>query len=232
MQRPLSGIDKAKEQNKIAELTEQITKLGEINITAIEEYEKVQERYKFLQEQQEDLHKSIASLHQAINKINRSIEKDFFNTFNALNNQFGQTFKRLFQGGEARLSLTQEDDLMESGVDLIVQPPGKKLQNIALLSAGEKALSALALLFSVFMLKPTPFCLMDEVDAPLDDANLERFSQLLQELSTQTQFIIITHNKRTMAWANALYGVTMEEEGVSKIISVSLKDPQEATVQL
>lgn len=229
-QGPLSEIDTGEEQDKIAALNEQLNKLGEINLTAIEDYELIQERYKFLQEQQEDLHKSIASLHQAINKINRSIEKDFFDTFNALNKQFEQTFKRLFQGGEARLTLIQEDGFMESGVDIIVQPPGKKLQNIALLSAGEKALSALALLFSVFMLKPTPFCLMDEVDAPLDEANLERFSQLLKELSVQTQFIIVTHNKRTMAWANALYGITMEEDGVSKIISVSLKDPREASI--
>jgi chromosome segregation protein len=205
-----------------AELARLIDEMGEVNLTAIEEYRELDERSTFLAGQKADLEESLHSLQQAIQRINRTTRKRFLETFNLVNEKFMEVFPRLFCGGRAELRLTNEEDLLETGIDIIVQPPGKKLQNVTLLSGGEKALTAVALVFSIFLIKPSPFCLLDEVDAPLDDANIGRFNDMVREMSEISQFIIITHNKATMAVADTLYGVTMEEPGVSKIVSVKL----------
>ena len=203
-------------------LQRQVDEMGEVNLTAIEEYRELEERYEFLSSQKTDLEESLNGLQQAIQKINRTTRKRFFETFNLVNAKFQELFPRLFRGGHAELRLTNEEDLLETGIDIIVQPPGKKLQNVTLLSGGEKALTALSLIFAIFLIKPSPFCLLDEVDAPLDDANIGRFNEMVREMSAISQFIVITHNKGTMAVADTLYGITMEEPGVSKTVSVRL----------
>ncbi len=205
------------------ELQKQVDEFGEVNLTAIDEYQELEERHTFLTEQKADLEESLQSLQQAIQRINRTTRKRFAETFELVNEKFKEVFPRLFCGGKAELKLTNEDDLLETGLDIVVQPPGKKLQNVSLLSGGEKALTAVALIFSIFMIKPSPFCLLDEVDAPLDDANIGRFNELIREMSAFSQFILITHSKTTMAVADTLYGVTMEEPGVSKLVSVKLQ---------
>jgi chromosome segregation protein len=156
-------------------------------------------------------------------KINKTSRSRFREAFDAINAKFQEVFPRLFRGGRAHLVLEDCQDILEAGVDIVSQPPGKKLQNIELLSGGEKALTAVALLFSIFLIKPTPFCLLDEVDAPLDDVNIERFNQMVKEMSTGSQFIIITHNKRTMEMLDRLYGITMEEPGISTFVSVQFE---------
>jgi chromosome segregation protein len=200
-----------------------VEEFGEVNLTAIEEYQELEERHTFLAGQKADLEESLNSLQQAIQRINRTTRKRFAETFELVNEKFKEVFPRLFCGGRAELKLTNEDDLLETGLDIIVQPPGKKLQNVSLLSGGEKALTAVALIFSIFLIKPSPFCLLDEVDAPLDDANIGRFNDMVREMSDFSQFILITHSKTTMAVADTLYGVTMEEPGVSKLVSVKLQ---------
>jgi chromosome segregation protein len=199
-----------------------LERMGEINLTAIEEYRELEERYSFLINQDADLIAALESLEKTIDKINRTYRREFRQTFNAVNEQFEKVFPRLFRGGKAMLVLTNEHDLLETGVEIIAQPPGKKLQIITLLSGGEKSLAAVALIIALFLHRPSPFCLLDEVDAALDDVNIDRFNELIQELSARSQFIIITHNKRTMQIANTLHGVTMEQPGVSKLISVKL----------
>lgn len=205
------------------ELSKQVDEFGEVNLTAIDEYQELEQRHTFIAEQKADLEESLQSLQQAIQRINRTTRKRFAETFELVNEKFKEVFPRLFCGGKAELKLTNEDDLLETGLDIIVQPPGKKLQNVSLLSGGEKALTAVALIFSIFMIKPSPFCLLDEVDAPLDDANIGRFNEMIREMSAFSQFILITHSKATMAVADTLYGVTMEEPGVSKLVSVKLQ---------
>jgi len=200
----------------------QIDELGEVNLTAIEQYQELEERHEFLATQKADLEESLRSLQQAIQRINRTTRKRFLETFTLVNEKFKEVFPRLFCGGCAELRLLNEEDLLESGIEIIVQPPGKKLQNVSLLSGGEKALTAVALIFSIFLIKPSPFCLLDEVDAPLDDANIGRFNEMIREMTSFSQFILITHSKTTMAVADTLYGVTMEEPGVSKLVSVKL----------
>lgn len=206
-----------------AELHKQVEEFGEVNLTAIEEYQELEERHTFLAAQKADLEESLNSLQQAIQRINRTTRKRFAETFELVNEKFQEVFPRLFCGGKAELRLTNEEDLLETGLDIVVQPPGKKLQNVSLLSGGEKALTAVALIFSIFLIKPSPFCLLDEVDAPLDDANIGRFNEMIREMSAFSQFILITHSKTTMAVADTLYGVTMEEPGVSKLVSVKLQ---------
>lgn len=203
-------------------LQKQVEELGEVNLTAIEEYRELEERYEFLSSQKADLEESLGGLQQAIQKINRTTRKRFFETFNLVNDKFQELFPQLFRGGHAELRLTNEEDLLETGIDIIVQPPGKRLQNVTLLSGGEKALTALSLIFAIFLIKPSPFCLLDEVDAPLDDANIGRFNDMVREMSTISQFIVITHNKGTMSVADTLYGITMEDPGISKMVSVKL----------
>jgi len=206
------------------ELRRLIEGIGEVNLTAIEEYQELEERFNFLTTQQEDLRRSLQGLQEAIARINRTTRRRFKETFDQVNGKFQEVFPRLFRGGRAELRLSDEEDLLETGIDIIAQPPGKKLQNVTLLSGGEKALTAVALVFSIFMIKPSPFCLLDEVDAPLDDANIGRFNDIVMEMSAISQFIIITHNKRTMEIADPLYGVTMEEPGVSKLVSVRVNE--------
>ncbi len=202
------------------ELRERVTSMGEVSLSALEEFNELSERHTFLTEQQEDLQKSVDSLQSAITRINRTTRERFKTAFEEINLKFKENFPRLFNGGKAELRLSDEADLLESGIEIVVQPPGKKLQNIVLLSGGEKALTAVALIFSIFLIKPSPFCLLDEVDAPLDDANIDRFNTFVREMSNISQFLLITHSKRTMEMADSLYGVTMEEPGVSKLISV------------
>lgn len=196
--------------------------LGDVNLGAIEEHEELAERFRFLTEQKDDLEGTIANLREAISRINRTSRKRFRETFEAVSKHFSENFPRLFGGGKASLELTETEDILEAGVDIMAMPPGKRLQNVNLLSGGEKTMTALALLVAVFQVRPSPFFLLDEVDAALDDANVGRFNQLIVEMAQQSQFLVITHNKRTIEVADVLYGVTMEQRGVSKLVSVVL----------
>jgi chromosome segregation protein len=212
------------EEQRATELRGLIERMGEINLTAIEESEELQKRFDFLTTQRSDLDSAIAQLETAIEKINRASRKRFRETFDAVNAEFQTIFPRLFGGGRAHLALTDEGDLLETGIEIVANPPGKKVsQNIELLSGGEKALTAVSLLFAIFLVKPSPFCVLDEVDAPLDEANVGRFNQVVREMTDRSQFIIITHNRRTMEIADRLCGVTMEEPGVSKLVAVNLR---------
>lgn len=217
-----SEFDEAMGMSRKNELQRLLEEMGEVNLMAIEEYAQMEERFNFLSTQKNDLEESLQTLQQAIQRINRTTRQRFLETYNLVNTKFQEVFPRLFCGGKAELRLTNEEDLLETGIDIIVQPPGKKLQNVTLLSGGEKALTAVALIFSIFLIKPTPFCLLDEVDAPLDDANIGRFNDMVREMSEISQFIIITHNKATMQVADTLYGITMESPGTSKMVSVKL----------
>jgi len=219
-----ADFDEGAAQERRDYLQKRIDEIGEVNLMAIDEYQELEERYTFMTEQQEDLHKSLEGLQSAIAKINRTTRKRFRETFDQVNAKFQELFPQLFNGGQAELRLTDENDLLETGIEVVAQPPGKKLQNVTLLSGGEKALTAVAMIFSIFMIKPSPFCLLDEVDAPLDDANIGRFNEIVNAMSAASQFIIITHNKRTMEIADNLYGITMEEPGVSKLVSVCMKE--------
>ncbi|MHB8056444.1 MAG: chromosome segregation protein SMC [Desulfuromonadaceae bacterium] len=215
-------FDEAARRLRQVELQRLLDEMGEVNLMAIEECAGMEERFTFLTSQKEDLEESLHGLQQAIQRINRTTRQRFLETYNLVNAKFQEVFPRLFCGGRAELRLTDEEDLLETGIEIIVQPPGKKLQNVTLLSGGEKALTAVALIFSIFLIKPTPFCLLDEVDAPLDDANIGRFNEMVREMSAISQFIIITHNKATMQVADTLYGITMEEPGASRVVSVRL----------
>ncbi len=211
------------------ELKERIENFGAINMRALEEYQELDERYQFLTKQRTDIEQSIADTQKAIAEINRRSVEQFQDAFKNIRENFNVVFQLLFSGGQCDLRLLDDGDVLESGIDIIAQPPGKRLQNVLLLSGGEKALTALALLIAIFRYRPSPFCVLDEVDAPLDDANVTRFTQLIAELSKDTQFIVITHNKRTMEVARTLYGVTMEEPGVSKIVGVDFhRDDEKA----
>ena len=216
----LSAEDLAAAEERCRQIKTRIGNLGPINMLALEEYEESRQRHDFLAGQQRDLLDSIRDTAKAIEEIDAVTQKQFSEAFAAINANFQETFRRLFGGGKGFLRLTEAEDPSEAGIEIVAQPPGKRLQNVLLLSGGEKALAALALLVAIFRYKPSPFCVLDEVDAPLDEANIERYTQMLQEMSRQTQFILITHSKRTMNAAPVLYGVTMEEPGVSKIVSV------------
>jgi chromosome segregation protein len=211
-------------EEEVTSLTDKIERIGPVNVLAIEEYKELEERENFLRTQRDDLVQAIESLRQTIRKINVTSRELFREAFTAVNLYFIEVFQLLFGGGRAGIQLLDEDDILESGIEIIAQPPGKKTQSISLLSGGERALTALALLFAIFRYKPSPFCLLDEVDAPLDEVNNERFVRLVREMSADTQFIVITHSKRTMEAADALYGVTMEEAGCSRLVSVSFAD--------
>ncbi|WP_428264345.1 AAA family ATPase [Haliangium sp.] len=218
------------EDKRLVELKRLIERMGtDINLTAIDEYAEVSQRHDFLKSQRDDLERAVDQLDAAIQKINRTSRKLFRDTYAAVNAKFQEVFPRLFRGGQARLKLTppkgaegQEVDILEAGVEIIAQPPGKKNSTVDQLSGGEKALTAVALIFSIFLIKPSPFCILDEVDAPLDDANVDRYNEIVREMTDRSQFIVITHNKRTMEIADNLYGVTMQEPGVSKLVSVNL----------
>jgi chromosome segregation protein len=215
-------IDEAKKRVKLIKLA--LEELGTVNLGAIDEYERVSERYEFLLEQKEDLNEAKDTLFQVINEMDVEMVKRFGQTFTSIQLEFEQVFKELFGGGRAQLKLTHPEDLLNTGVDIVAQPPGKKLQNLGLLSGGERALTAIALLFSILKVRPVPFCILDEVEAALDEANVHRFSQYLKQFSNDTQFIVITHRKGTMEEAHVLYGVTMQESGVSKLVSVRLEE--------
>ncbi len=210
------------ERARLDELETLIQRMGDINLTAIEEHAEVAERYEFLERQRADLQAALDDLDRAIEQINKTCRQLFRETFDAVNERFKAIFPRLFRGGEAELLLTNPDDLLETGLEVNVQPPGKKVQSVGLLSGGEKAMCAIALVFAVFQVKPSPFCLLDEVDAPLDDANIGRFNEIVREMAQTSQIVLITHNKRTMEIADVLYGVTMEEPGISKLVSVRM----------
>jgi chromosome segregation protein len=216
------------EEQALRELRGQLERMGEINLTAIEEHQEVSERHRFLAGQKGDLEASLKALREAIARIDRTSRERFARTFQVVNERFQRVFPRLFGGGRAGLYLTEAEGGGEPGVEIVAQPPGKKLQSVTLLSGGEKALTAVALIFAIFLIKPTPFCLLDEVDAPLDEGNVGRYNELLREMSKQSQFILITHNKRTMEVVDTLYGVTMEEPGISKLVSVRLREAMAA----
>lgn len=211
-------------QQQVRNLKREIAALGEVNLGAIDEYARVKERHDFLSAQRDDLIEAKATLYQVIAEMNDEMSRRFKTTFDAIRAQFTIVFTRLFGGGRADLLLVDPDDLLETGIEIVAQPPGKKLQNLQLLSGGERALTALALLFAILRVKPVPFCVLDEVEAALDEANVTRFAEYLREFSQDTQFIVVTHRKGTMSEADVLYGVTMENDGVSKLVSVKLED--------
>ncbi|QYR19805.1 chromosome segregation protein SMC [Paenibacillus sp. sptzw28] len=213
-------------QNEVRDLKRKISALGEVNLGAIEEYERVKERYTFLSEQKNDLIEAKTTLYQVIREMDDEMSKRFRTTFEAIRGHFVHVFAKLFGGGRADLIMVEPDRVLDSGIDIVAQPPGKKLQNLQLLSGGERALTAIALLFAILQVKPVPFCVLDEVEAALDEANVARFAQYLREFSELTQFIVVTHRKGTMEEADVLYGVTMEEGGVSKLVSVRLEDEE------
>lgn len=221
---PASEEARAGLETEVARLADQLEKVGPVNVLAIEEHQELEERERFLRTQRDDLVQSIESLRSTIRKINMTSRELFREAFAAVNQWFGEIFTALFGGGKAGMQLLDEEDVLESGIELVAQPPGKKTQSISLLSGGERALTALALLFAIFRYKPSPFCILDEVDAPLDEVNNERFVRLLREMSSETQFIVITHSRRTMEAADILYGVTMEEAGCSRLVSVSFAE--------
>jgi chromosome segregation protein len=206
----------------VADLRAKIDRMGAVNMMAIDQFDDLESRHTFLTAQRKDLVDSIAATGEAIRRIDKTTKERFREAFTVINQNFEGTFTTLFGGGRAGLVLLDESDQLESGIDIIAQPPGKRLQSVQLLSGGEKALTAMALMFAIFKYRPSPFCLLDEIDAPLDDANIGRFVEMLQGMQDRTQFILITHNRKTMEIADRLYGVTMEEPGVSKLISVQL----------
>ena len=207
-------------EQRYQEVRARIEALGPVNPQALEEYQEAQERYEFLNTQRQDLLDSIRDTEKAIQELDTESRRRFKEAFDAINEHFRHMFQTLFGGGQGEMRLTDEGNLAESGIDIMASPPGKRLQNVALLSGGEKSLTAMALLMAIFRYSPSPFCILDEVDAPLDEANIQRLTRLIKEMSEGTQFIVITHAKRTMEAAQALYGVTMQEPGISKLVSV------------
>ena len=211
-------------KKRIQELKSEIKGLGSINVNAIEDYKNLIERYTFLKTQHDDLVEAERSLLQIISELDASMRKQFTEKFAEINREFDKVFKELFGGGKGTLELLEDEDILEAGVRIIAQPPGKKLQNMMQLSGGEKALTAISLLFAIQNLKPSPFCLLDEIEAALDDSNVGRFAKYLHKLTKNTQFIVITHRRGTMEQVDRLYGITMQEKGVSKLVSVNLID--------
>ena len=209
-------------KKSISDVKDKIKALGPVNVNAIEDYKNLLERYEFLTFQKEDLVSSEEDLIEIIEQLDIEMRKQFKENFSEIDKQFNKVFKELFGGGKASLELTDDEDMLEAGIHINAQPPGKKLQNIMQLSGGEKALTAISLLFAIQKLKPSPFCLLDEIEAALDDSNVKRFADYLHELSKHTQFIVITHRKGTMVAADVLYGITMQEKGISTLVSVNL----------
>lgn len=220
---PMNG-DLVHVESELKDLRDKLSKIGEVNLSAIEEYSETAQRYEFLTKQHADLTEAKEQLRRVIERINKICSKRFKETFDLVNDRFQKVFPVLFGGGEARLELIEDVEKGEMGIDIIAKPPGKKMQNVSLMSGGEKALTAVSLVFSIFLVKPSPYCLLDEVDAPLDDANVYRFNDLVREMAKRSQIIVVTHNKHTMEVAGKLYGVTMQERGVSTMVSVSLQD--------
>ncbi|SFJ80033.1 chromosome segregation protein SMC [Thermoflavimicrobium dichotomicum] len=213
-----------KAERQVRSIKQQITALGEVNLGAIEEHQRLTERLSFLKSQEADLLQAKQTLYEVIGQIEEEMGKRFAEAFAMIRTEFQEVFVQMFGGGRADLHLTEPDNLLETGIEIVAQPPGKKLQNLTLLSGGERALAAIALLFAVLRIKPVPFCVLDEVDAALDEANLTRFTRYMRKFANQTQFIVITHRKHTMEGADVLYGITMQESGVSKLVSVKLEE--------
>jgi chromosome segregation protein len=222
--RETGNVDWEQIKNEILELRGRIERLGNVNIDAIAEQETLEERHNFLANQVEDLTQSKSQLQQLISKLNKQSRERFIETFEQIRVNFQQIFRKLFGGGKADVVLEESDDVLEAGIEVIAKPPGKETRSISLLSGGEKSMTALALMFAVFRTKPSPFCFLDEVDAALDEANNERFDMLLRDFGIDSQFIVITHSKRTMSIADVLFGVTMQQQGVSKKIAVRFDD--------
>lgn len=217
-------IDSDEARSIVSTLKREIKSLGDVNVGAIEEYDRVKERYEFLNKQKEDLTNAENILLEIITEMDDIMKDKFSSTFNKIKEAFNETFRKLFNGGKAELKLTDPSNILETGIDIIALPPGKKLQHISLLSGGEKTLTAIALLFSILKVRPVPFCILDEVEAALDEVNVDNFGKYLKEFKGDTQFIIITHKKKTMEYADVLYGITMQESGVSKLVSVKLEE--------
>jgi chromosome segregation protein len=217
-----TGEQLSAEDQAYREMRAKLDVMGPVNMMALEEYKETAERHGFLETQRKDLWDSIENTQATIKEIDTFSRQKFEEAFGKINENFQVTFSKLFGGGHAFMRLTDEENSAESGIDVVASPPGKKLQNVLLLSGGEKALTALSLLVGIFQYQPSPFCILDEVDAPLDEANIGRFTELVKEMSVQTQFVLITHSKKTMSIAPVLYGVTMQEPGVSKLVSVRL----------
>ena len=218
----IAGEELAAEEETCRGLRQRMEQMGPVNMMALDEYKETAERHGFLEAQRQDLIESIENTQETIKEIDQISRTKFDEAFAQINENFGQVFARLFHGGQAFLRISDEENQAESGLDIVVSPPGKKLQNVLLLSGGEKALTALALLVGIFQFRPSPFCVLDEVDAALDETNVGRFADLLHSLGQDTQFLIVTHSKRMMQTADMIYGVTMQEPGVSKIVSVRL----------
>jgi chromosome segregation protein len=221
----VGGDELAAEDHLYREMRTRLDAMGPVNMMALEEYKETAERHAFLDTQRKDLISSIENTTATIREIDLLSRQKFEEAFVKINENFQATFKKLFGGGHAFMKLTDEENSAESGIDVVASPPGKRLQSVLLLSGGEKALTALALLVGIFQYTPSPFCILDEVDAPLDEANIGRFTELVKEMSIQTQFVLITHSKKTMSIAPVLYGVTMQEPGVSKLVSVRFGTP-------
>jgi chromosome segregation protein len=221
----LQSFDFHQRTDEVQELKSKVKNLGPINLVAHSEYEEERERLEFLHKQRDDLVESEKDVIQTIDEINNTAQTQFMETFENIRGHFIQIFRSLFNpGDEADLKIEENADPLEAKIEIIAKPKGKRPTSIELLSGGEKTLTAIALLFAIYLVKPSPFCILDEIDAPLDDANIDRFTKILEEFSRDTQFIVVTHNKRTMEAASTLYGVTMQEEGVSKLVSVRFNE--------
>ena len=223
----IEGVEKIENpsevQKQVNKLREEIRNLGSVNIDAIKEYKELKERYDFMSEQRADLEDASNKLKKVISEMTDTMKKQFAEQFKIINKNFGEVFKELFGGGKAELILEDEENILECGIQIQAQPPGKKLQNMMLLSGGEKAFTAIALLFAILKINPAPFCVLDEIEAALDDVNVYRFAEYLKKFSKQSQFLIITHRKGTMEAADTVYGITMEEKGISKLLSMKIK---------
>jgi chromosome segregation protein len=207
-------------ESRAGEVRDRVAAIGDVNLASLEEHRELSERHSFLAAQKEDLENSLDDLTKAIQRINRTTRERFSETFDKINEKLAEVFPKLFLGGRAFLTLLEEENLLETGVELVLQPPGKKLLPLNSFSGGEKSLAAAAMILSIFLVKPSPFCLLDEADTALDDANIDRFNALVRDMSVRHQFLLITHNKRTMELADSLYGITMEKPGISKVVSV------------
>jgi chromosome segregation protein len=225
-------FDEAQLREIIDQLTRQLDAMGPVNLDAVHEYDELEGRHTFLETQNIDLTNSRRELLDVIARINQTTEKLFAETFAQVRINFREMFAELFAGGRADLALLDENDALNCGIDIIAKPPGKQLQSVSLLSGGERTMTAVALLFAIYIVRPSPFCILDEMDAPLDESNINRFIRVLERFVAQSQFIIITHNKRTIAKADILYGVTMEERGISRLVGMRLSpaQPPEATL--
>ena len=211
-------------QKRINDIKSEIRELGPVNVASIDEYVKTKERFDFMTVQRDDMEQAKEKLHKVIAEITQIMKRQFIEQFKLINTNFNLVFKELFNGGRADLIIVDSENVLESGIEIEVQPPGKKLQNMMLLSGGERAFTAIALLFAILRLRPTPFCILDEIEAALDDANVNRFAEYIRSFSDNTQFIMITHRKGTMEAADTLYGVTMQEHGVSSVVSMRMAE--------